>query len=183
MSNESIATIGGLVAVVVIVALVVFVLLPSDWKTFEEFDVSQVGSMLATLGVIALFLERSLEVFISIWREKGKAELLESSEKTKEDYRANTQRIAMLVSFSASCLISAVGVRTLQPLVGSDTLSGMGERQTDWFHFVDVFLTAGLLAGGSEGIHKLTQVYTTFMEASAIRAEGASQQTTNPNTQ
>lgn len=37
------------------------------------------------------------------------------------------------------------------------------------FNMVDICLTGGVIAGGSEGIHKLTQVFTDFMESSSQR--------------
>jgi hypothetical protein len=32
------------------------------------------------------------------------------------------------------------------------------------FHVLDTILTGGLIAGGSDGIHKLTGVFTAFLE-------------------
>ena len=43
------------------------------------------------------------------------------------------------------------------------------------FRLIDVVLTTGLLAGGSDGLHKIVQTITDFMEATSrrIKAGGA----------
>lgn len=42
------------------------------------------------------------------------------------------------------------------------------------FHVSDVVLTAALLAGGGDPIHKLMEAFRKFMEASPAKASGTS---------
>jgi len=75
------------------------------------------------------------------------------------------EQMRLLLGFVASFLISAAGVRTLSTLVTDTSLSGLAEG-------VDIMLTAGLLAGGSNALAKLVQVIL----------EGANQKLTNLRT-
>ena len=170
----------------------------------KNFGLADIGQLLGSLLLVALFLERALEVFITTWRGPDAAEFdrrvearrvqleelkaqpqpdqaqltaavnaLEQAEQERTTYKSQTQRLALWTGLTLGLLVSAVGIRTLQTLVTPDGLSTLPQRQVVVLHVVDVLLTGGLIAGGSEGIHKLTQVYTNFMEASAKRAKGA----------
>ncbi len=91
--------------------------------------------------------------------------------KIKEErttYKTETQRFALWISVILGFLISAVGIRTLNQIIDPLVLEQLSDSQTLAFRLVDVFLTGGIIAGGSEGIHKIAQVYTNFME---LRAE------------
>lgn len=48
------------------------------------------------------------------------------------------------------------------------------------FRFLDVALTGALIAGGSEGIHKITQVFTTFLEVTVDITKQQSETATSP---
>ena len=71
-------------------------------------------------------------------------------------------RLAMLAGLVLGVVISALGFRVLQTLI--DTKSLTDGLQLWVFDFVDIFLTVAVLAGGSDGIHKLAEVYRTFTE-------------------
>ena len=69
-------------------------------------------------------------------------------------------------------MVSAVGFRSLQTLVDPASLAALPGVQRFIFGLLDVFLTGGLIAGGSDGIHKIAQVFYDFMDATAERARG-----------
>ncbi len=50
-------------------------------------------------------------------------------------------------------------------------MNGIPKYQLNFFNFLDVFLTGGLIAGGSDGVHKLIEVYRSFTEASTIKVK------------
>ena len=85
-------------------------------------------------------------------------------------YKSETQKLSLRVSFFIGILVSAVGIRTLGSLVVD--ISAYPSAQKAFFNLVDILITAGLLAGGSEGIHQLTSVYTNYMQNLAIAAKG-----------
>jgi hypothetical protein len=90
-------------------------------------------------------------------------------------YRCQTQQLALGVGMVLGILISAVGIHTLQALVEPSVLGHLGNSQARALHLIDVLLTGGLIAGGSEGLHKMALVFTTFMETTAKRASAAAE--------
>ena len=64
-------------------------------------------------------------------------------------------------------LISAVGIRTLESMVDRNALTEISRLQSLVFRLVDVLLTGGVIAGGSEGIHKIANIYNAFTERAA----------------
>lgn len=83
-------------------------------------------------------------------------------------YKTQTRKIALWTALIIGLLISSVGIRALETLVDlKDFPTGKPvfyNGQVCIFRILDTLLTGGLLAGGSDGIHKLTQVFTTFLE-------------------
>jgi hypothetical protein len=166
------------------------------WVTFREFQVADVLRLLTSLFTIALFVERSLEVFINTWRGPDAADLdsavqaaeqalaapaagqnvadlqmrLTNVTRIKSRYKSETQRFALWSGLALGILISAIGIRTFESFAQPESLTALTTLQATAFRLVDVLITGAVVAGGSEGIHKLTQVYTNFMDASAKRA-------------
>jgi len=102
-----------------------------------------------------------------------KAEAVEEHQKavTKiETYRAGTQVRTTIWSLFLGGLIAVAGVRALDsfmdpPGSGSDFLKYL-------FIGVDVALTAALLGGGADGIHKIISVFTTAADQKKAELEG-----------
>jgi len=120
-------------------------------------------SQLGVLYIVAVLVERSLEVLLKAWRQGGKIRLEEEARSAGEDGRAaaeaklrrysvGTQRRALLFGLVLGVMVSLSGVR----LLGSIFEFGAGTApfQRDLFQFTDVIVTAGLIAGGSATIHK-----------------------------
>ncbi len=188
---------------VVAVVLSLPVWLTPAWAQFKNFTQTDILQLLTSLFLIALFLERALEVFLTTLRGPDAAdkelavatarreveaaeapieaiggaqnqallaqarEVLRAAEQVRTSYKSQTQRYALWTGLTLGLLVSAAGIRTLQPLVDSTELP-----QKPFFNLIDAFLTGGLIAGGSDGIHKITQVFTNFMESTANRAKG-----------
>ena len=174
--------------------------LTTEMLAFRDFGTADILQLLTGLFVVSLLLERSLEVFVTTWRGPGTAELdlkvskqrnelaeikkaaandavaaeaLAQAEHERTKYKSDTQRVALWTGLTFGLLVSTVGVRSLQALVDGAALSKASHAQIIGFHLVDVLLTGGLIAGGSEGIHKITQVFTNYMEISAKRIKDA----------
>jgi hypothetical protein len=162
--------------------------------TVKPFGPADVSRLLAFPLLVALFLERALEVFVNTWRDPQAEKLdlevkdaqakltaapadgsaisaVKTASQKQIDYRSDTRRMALWSALVMGLVVSAVGVRTLQALVDSASLQSLGTYQRDAFLLLDVFLTGGLIAGGSEGIHKLTQVYSDFMDATSQKVK------------
>jgi len=180
-----------------LIVLALFVILVF-WN-FKELNLvvfvangDEIIDLLISFFVIALFLERAQEVFISSWRDKDRRILegevkdlktklklkSKSSNKIKSElkdnqvllnhYKSDTGRLAYKFSVTVGVLLAIVGVRSLQPLVDISNLAGF---QKTAFHFIDVFLTAGLIGGGSDGIHKVISTFTDFLEKTKKQAK------------
>ena len=140
---------------------------------FAEITLQSILSVLTPLLVISLFLERALEVFIGVKREPKRGELARTMdaakgiEKTKceqalADYKSATGTVAFYAAVLGGLLISVAGVRCLWPLLEPSSLIP-NPTQFSLFNTMDVILTAGLLAGGSEGIHRIMGVITDWL--------------------
>jgi hypothetical protein len=173
---------------------------------FRDFTLDEVIQLLTGVALIALFLERALEVFITTWRGPGASEKEQDVEKAKNEaeklqaeieksaglsqmeidakkvqynqallrqqnaegeqclYKSQTKRIALWSSLIFGLAVSVVGVRSLEPLTDAEMFKSITDFQRAAFHVIDVLLTGGLIAGGSEGIHKITAIFTEFFE-------------------
>lgn len=98
---------------------------------------------------------------------------LNEKERQRSAYKSDTRTIALWTSLLFGLLISAIGIRSIEPLVVIDFSNPI---QIVIFRCLDGLLTGGLIAGGSEGIHKLIQVFIDFMEATSkqIKNQGFS---------
>lgn len=94
---------------------------------------------------------------------------LTEKERKRVAYKSDTRIIALWTSLLFGLLISAIGIRSIEPLVIIDSDNSM---QVILFRCLDALLTGGLIAGGSEGIHKLIQVFIDFMEATSKQIKG-----------
>ena len=138
-------------------------------------------TQLGILYVVALFVERSLEVLIKAWRQGGKSGLEEEvrsatddnkakAAKVLEEYRAGTQRRALLVGLTLGILVSLSGVRLLGPIFEFDTADEWSFQKA-LFQFTDIVVTAGLIAGGSKTIHELMALIDEFLKSSRRKAK------------
>lgn len=146
------------------------------WKPINE---SNLGGEIAILFFISLAIQSSVEIFITNFREVEKLEIRQRIEilKTKANrtideqeqlinqqkkltaYRNTTKKITNFASLCLGFGIGLTGFRILQPFVVELNLFGWQEKL---FHTIDILLAAGLLSGGSSGIHRITSLYKEF---------------------
>ena len=143
-------------------------------------------SQLGVLFVIALFLERALEVYVSAWR-RGRREAIEalrdrvaaleadpSSGSSRPQvqnleillrrYRAHTRQVTTSISIIAASVIALCGPRLLNGVFKfSETPPDM---QLILIDSVDILLTAGLIGGGAAAFHPMIAAITDFFQAS-----------------
>jgi hypothetical protein len=159
------------------------------YPLLAQFRPEALGSLpdvVAPLIVIALFIERAVEIVTTAWRAGGARRLegeldVAMASSTLEQqwdarhrldlYLTRTQRYAFLVAFIIALLISMMGVRAIEMLVSEGVVRGAPLAQQALFVRVDVVLTALLLAGGADGIHKVVLAFTSFMETTKERLD------------
>lgn len=156
---------------------------------FKPFDLNMIALSLAPLFVVALLIERTIEVFFGMWREPGDREAeagapQEVRDKIAKGFRAETvdpelakrkaenTRIAFVTNAILSLGVALAGVRILalliepcQPVWGDCTDKGNLSAAPGLWQFTDVILTAGILAGGASGFHQVTQLLNSYMKS------------------
>lgn len=146
------------------------------WKPINE---SNLGGEIAILVFISLAIQSSVEIFITNFREVEKLKIRQNIEilrnkanrtideqeelinqqKQLTAYRNKTKKITNFASLCLGFGIGLTGFRILQPFVVELNLFGWQEKL---FHTIDILLAAGLLSGGSSGIHRITSLYKEF---------------------
>lgn len=100
--------------------------------------------------------------------------VIEELKRISASYKVETRIIAIRLAFASGILISLIGFRTLEPLIswGPDlTVRNMASWQAIAFMWTDVMLTGGVIAGGSEGIHKIANAFGSFIDRTNNRIE------------
>ncbi|MHB8523487.1 MAG: hypothetical protein ACYDH9_22390 [Limisphaerales bacterium] len=186
-------------SVIVIVAIVALIVIAISGKTPDSVAFKPIGrnSLLGTLSwlfVVALFIERAVEVIVSTLRDADAAPLeqavdaaqdtidaqakvtpgavpyldqLHAAQKKLLDYRSETKELALSVSFVLSLFVSLAGVRALGSIVNA-------VAATNWlFPTADVIVTGAVIAGGTDAIHQMMNVVTNFFNNAADKAKGS----------
>ena len=83
------------------------------------------------------------------------------------DYRGATQRIALRAVVVLGLLIAATGIRTLDLFVAVPT----DVAPLLLYTLLDLVLTAGMIGGGSDAVHKLMSAVTGFLDATRNHAQ------------
>jgi hypothetical protein len=181
-----------ILVIVVVVLVLSFVFYHKDnvrYVPFWPFDVSYAMIQLVSLFLVALFIERALEVLIVVWRERGKTEILNRLEKavkksefvakggarvvTHEEekayaeyknYKADTACLAIPTAFVLGVIIGVAGIRVLQPFVDPAVFKSLTTSQKALFTCLDILITGALLGGGSKGIHEIIEAFLNTVE-------------------
>ncbi len=207
-----------IVTSVLLIVVGVFVVYPV-WSNqapppvgFKPLTPQAFAGLIGWLFVVALFVERAVEVVVMIFRDQ-QADLLDEAEEhavrvvktaikkaavlagdntaapadkkaatdaveavrpalvtareNKLVYRAETKEIALLISFVFSVFVSLAGVRALHGLLLDATPTG------NLFTAADIVVTGAMLAGGSEGVHRMANAFTSFMDGVSARGDQA----------
>jgi hypothetical protein len=159
---------------------------------FHAQAMNALPNVLAPLVVIAMFIERAVEVVVTVWRgEEGKERKARLARQLRleaageaadawaarvdlDRYRSETQRVAFYAAIGISVLVALMGIRAVEMLVQPGAVAeGFPVWQQSTFFWTDVALTALLLAGGADGIHRVVQTFTSFLESTRERTEAA----------
>jgi hypothetical protein len=150
----------------------------------RPFETSNILELLATLAIIALFVERTIEVTIGAWRGKTAEKLFSTAENARlalisapsnlayretvtitdaalRNHRADTRKAALRAAVVLGLLVAAAGVRTLEVLL----VLPATPRAAGLFRLLDLLMTGAAIGGGSEPIHKMMSAVTTYLDA------------------
>jgi len=160
---------------------------------FKSITRDSVFGVLTWLFIVAVFIERAVEVIISTIRDAGADSLqhyvdaaqdkidaqakitpgslpyldpLHAAQEKLLEYRSRTKELALCVSFVISIFVSLAGVRSLGTIV--ETVP-----PGNWlFPAADIIVTGAVLAGGSDAIHQMMNVLMNFFDNAADKAKG-----------
>jgi hypothetical protein len=184
---------------VVVAALVVYPVWSNQAPPpvdFKPLTPQAFAGLIGWLFAVALFVERAVEVVVMIFRDQQADQLDEAEENAARDftsatrkavadaveaarqalvaarqnklvYRAETKEIALVVGFVFGLFVSLAGVRALHGLLLDATPTG------NLFTAADIVVTGAMLAGGSEGIHRMANAFTSFMDGVSARGDQA----------
>lgn len=151
------------VITILIVASLVFLLclfLGNQKELQEAIDLKPaVGDraigLFSVYVAVSLAIESALEIYLKVFRESKPTDTQEKQDNNQNQKDFEVKRIATITSLIVGIAVSLAGVRFLEPFFEIKS-SGY---QAILFHALDILLTAGLLSGGSDGIHQLTSFY------------------------
>ena len=147
---------------------------------FWELEISGVTLLLTYLAVVSLVIERAVEVIMVAWRGPKKKILenavlattnkkepveneVNAAYQAKATYSAETRSLSLITALGLGILVSAIGVRVLEPLVDPVGLKAMGSFQKSIFVATDAFVTGALLGGGADGIHNILDTFLKYV--------------------
>lgn len=187
---------GAVIVVLAIAALLVIAILGAapGIVPFKPISRQAILGTLSWLFVVALFIERAVEVIVSTLRDAEAATLQQKVDAEQEkvdaqakltpsalpyltqlhaaqqrliDYRSDTKELALCVSFILSLFVSLAGVRAFGSIM-------MPPSPATWFFAAaDVIVTGAVLAGGTDAIHQMMNVVTNFLGNAADKAGGS----------
>ncbi len=178
--------------VIVILTLIAGYTHQTNALTFKsDLDFTDVPRLLGFLILISLFVERTIEFILSLWRsaeadrmdrqieklnkdiiqagddienEKIKLQQLDRELKEAEDERSEYRSVSRLAALWTGMVIGVIVALTGVRILGSIfEVTCISEIHKSLFIMVDILLTGCVLAGGSEAINKIMKVYNSFM--------------------
>lgn len=171
-----------------LIIVIVFSVNPQSTPLKPNLTFSTAMAALGSIFIIVLLVERVTEIIISIWRQSEadvitteiealktdttKATDLLSAQKKLTAYRSETKSIALLVGFSVSVVVCAAGIGLLSSVID------ITDHNTGLLRGVDIILTSGLIAGGSDGFHQFVSSLEAFLTESKKRIESRTKRDT-----
>ncbi len=179
-----------IIPVVIAVAVLMLLCSPVPVK-FGNYSIAEFTQQLTPLVLVSLFIERSLEIFITVWRGGTETTLQRAVEAAQSladnvadktlrvqqandnlrTYRFQTQQIALRSGLILGLLIAFLGVRGLGNFVVFS--ASTSDIQKSLFNLADVLLTGAVMGGGSDFMHKLITTFTDLMNATSQKAKNA----------
>jgi hypothetical protein len=172
-----------LLAIAALILALVFGALPWNSIDYRPDMFEEAGKAAAALFVVAVFLERAMAVVndllfgVEVVEAKNQIRFADvtnsvadaaTAEARLEAIDENRQRVRLGGSFLAAVLLAAAGARTLGELLVLEANGGLviSGSQLQLFRTMDILLTAGLLAGGSNGLAAIIDLIRKRVDAS-----------------
>jgi len=117
----------------------------------DETILSGVANILLLYFVLALVIERACEVVMDILTANG---AVVGKDSTDQGTAPSERRaISMFICLLFAVVVSLAGLRLVESILGLAATNGFVPKP--YFTTIDAFLTALILAGGSDGVHQI----------------------------
>lgn len=172
-----------MVLIILAILVVVFSVYPQTANIAEGLTFQKVLASLGGIFIIVLLVERATEIIITIWRQSPTNHLEEELSALKADpvrageaenkakelagYKAETKGLSLLTGFALSVVVCSAGIGLLGEIM--DPASG----NRNFLRGVDIVLTSGLIAGGSDAFHQFVRTLETFFTTSKANMQKA----------
>jgi hypothetical protein len=140
----------------------------------SDLNIQNILGVLGGIFILVLLIERLTEIAIAILRESSaevmkktiaalQSDPIKAEEKAVEltAYQSETKIIALLIGFSVSIIVCSGGIGILNTIVVADPTRG----NLRFLRGIDIVLTSGLLAGGSDSFHQVVSALENFFES------------------
>lgn len=129
---------------------------PSD-LTEDNFNFAEFSNLLFVLWFISWLVESFLEIIQKVFK-------IEQNSNLKKDDKPSPviARWTAIGGFLVGVIVFLSGLHIVETLF--DFLQETEPIHAGLFKFIDAVLTASVIAGGSQGIHKLTNAYKGIMQ-------------------
>lgn len=164
--------------VIVLIPLLLVVLYwsahPQSAPIRTDLTLNMILGALGGLFVLVLLIERATEIVISITRAAETERLKNAVEGLAADataqvrtsttnafinYQVATKGIALMIGFALSVVACAGGIGILKTIVD------ITDADPHFMRGLDIVLTSGLLAGGSDSFHQFVRALENFFQS------------------
>lgn len=165
-----------LLFIILIIVTIVFSVNPQSAPIKSDLTFPNVLAALGGIFIIVLLVERVTEIIITIWRQSPTNQLEEELSALKSDpvnvakaeakakelagYKAETKGLSLLTGFALSIIVCSAGVGLLGEIID------ITKSNPFFLRGVDIVLTSGLIAGGSDAFHQFVRALETFFTTS-----------------
>ena len=157
------------------IVVIIFSVNPQIVPIFPNLTLEKVLVALGGIFIIVLLVERVTEIVVSIRYQETADQLKEElsalrgdpkkaadvTDKAKElaKYKAKTKGFSLLFGFTLSIVVCSAGVGLLGEII--DITKG----NVQFLRGVDIVLTSGLIAGGSDEYHQFVRALETLFKS------------------
>jgi hypothetical protein len=163
----------------VVLAVLTFVVIGYSYRPLaaplkSDLTIQDIFGTLGGIFILVLLIERVTEIAIAILREapakkiQGEIVALQSDPLRAEvkeaeliAYQSETKTIALLIGFSLSIIVCSAGIGILNAIIVEDST----RANIRFLRGIDIVLTSGLLAGGSDSFHQFVSALENFFES------------------
>ena len=119
----------------------------------EQQWLNEFWSRFQVMFLLSVLIERSVETYLKVSQQNGGERI---NPRTLAIEKTDASQPAMIAALAISVLVALAGVRIIETLVDLESSTTFFKAAV--WRGIDVFVSAGLLAGGADLFHKVAEV-------------------------